>query len=332
MPKMNLNVVSFNIAGAGDMENILSANPEVIQDNPQIKKIAQKIIDRERPNPDEKKIFKNYAYTCYQQRAQRFLSKLIRDFHPDLICLQELQSKKWEYECIIEKLKDAGYTVVYHQDTSIAYKQSEFTQLPSDNKLQSSLNEKGAFHIDLKHQPSGKVIRTVSDHVPGFSSTNVKQLSSQVSDLKRAGTDNREIERLKALKREYTRTGDQSLQSNIAAVDFNPAHAISPDVIIFGLDANTTTKGLKRQSLHPKRVRLFENNGFKTDTEDNNPTIISTDLDLRKYDHVFAKTLKGDLTIKHRVIKGINDRQMLLYPLTAMSDHVPLLYKITVKT
>lgn len=109
----------------------------------------------------------------------------------------------------------------------------------------------------------------------------------------------------------------------------------APDVIIYGLDANTALKRHKyepksEKGAHPKRLRLFTNRKFKYDTKDNSPTIVDgNDQTKRRYDYIFTRALKG-----HFEIDIANERMNEEYldnPLKSSSDHLFVKSKIEVK-
>lgn len=109
---------------------------------------------------------------------------------------------------------------------------------------------------------------------------------------------------------------------------------IQPDFVIYGLDANTTTKTASHNPenrLHPKRMRLFDKHDF-TYANNASPTIIdANDFQKRKYDYVAAKALSStdQIAVEDKIFNDINHSSLLDQPQKIMSDHLPVLSTVT---
>lgn len=271
-------------------------------------------------------------------------------------------------------LNAADYKLIRCPDLAIAYKKSDYEQIasgyltfdPENNLLYNkNIGVSPALYIDLRHKESKAVVRVVTDHVAGFDAVKQKEatLRRRYYSKKKFTLPNSHQERLdyflskldsKLNSKKAAARGDAALELSLQDIETAKVHypssenrlakifpwlhrffkSTKPDLIIYGLDANTTAKYTsknKNERLHPKRIRLFEKYGYQCDKDDQSPTIRDgNSFERSKYDYVFTKpTSKVDqVTIKDRQIEGINHPEMLDQPDQLMSDHLPVLAQI----
>ena len=247
----------------------------------------------------------------YKTLTAQTFEKIVREFTPAFMCLQEIT--RAEHSFLIEFLQNKGYTIVQKYGTAVCFQEAQFTCLGSEMTLN---NDEGALYADLQLKGTKKILRVVSSHLPGFNVSKFEQ-SPQTAEL-----------------------GDRALQQQLATVNatkkvFDRLFACfketyTPDLILYGLDANSTAAFLS-EKVHPERLAPLFTHGFTPDTSDTKATIIddSTNHPYR-YDYLFCKCVKGSATIQNCEIAGINDPSMLGNPDSAMSDHLPVLSRIFV--
>ncbi len=229
---------------------------------------------------------------------------------PDVICLQELYRQDPEKQPLIACIEQQGYQICGQKDTAIAFVRSRFS-LIREKQLESS------FFIDLKDRLQPLAIRVVSDHLAGFNAQTQKRATARIKEWARAPED-RTIQSDRELKKWGPWQGDQDLIQNLSALAQENIHP--PELIIYGLDANATGAYVSKGSrLHPKRLAPFKQNGFVSDETDCSPTIIDFNDEVpRRYDYLFAKTLKGSLKLTSRTPFYALDNPELTF-----SDHLP---------
>jgi len=304
---MEFNIASFNVSSASD----LSKAPALGNKDPGDKKIDD--------------IYKDLALQIFSKIAATFDTN-----GPDIICLQEFSFKAPEHKPIKEFLERAGYELIglETKDTVIAYKNDRFSAQTS--KILDRDNAP-TITADLKHSATGKVIRVISDHVPGFDS---KQY------LEEAGKKTSSSETAESL-RSLTENGDNHLKrvlqdTNLVAKSFFgrlfKQSNEEPVLVIYAGDTNSSSAKVYRplSPIHPERLGLLEKFGFTTDNTDTEPTLTEHNTRLPyKYDHIFAKAVQGTVSIKHEKIEGLTGETMLAkYGRENMSDHVPIFAKI----
>lgn len=304
---MELNIASFNVSSASDLRKALD----------------RRVIDQGGKTVDE----------IYNDLALQMFSKIAATFDtngPDIICLQEFSTKAPEHKPIQEFLKRAGYELIglETKDTVIAYKNDRFTKhsseiLDSDNAP--------TITADLKDSITGKVIRVISDHVPGFNSqeyikeADKKTSKDEMPESIRMQTDNGD-NHIKRILEKTNLTAKGFFKRLFSESNQEPA------LIIYAGDTNSSNARVHKSisPIHPDRIGLLEKLGFATDQTDIEPTLIEHNTRLPyKYDHIFAKAITGSMSIEHQEIEGLTGEAMLAkYVRENMSDHVPIFAKI----
>lgn len=304
---MEFNIASFNVSSTSDLRKALGIRAVDLGD--------KKVDD------------------IYRDLALQIFSKIAATFDtngPDIICLQEFSFKAPEQKPIQEFLERAGYELIglETKDTVIAYKNDRFTAHTS--KILDSDNAP-TISADLKHITTGKIIRVISDHVPGFDSNQyIKEADKQTSRSEMSET-----------LRTLTENGDNHLKrvlqdTHLVAKSFFERlfkqSNEEPVLIIYAGDTNSSNAKVYRSlsPIHPERLGLLEKFGFTTDATDTEPTLTEHNTRLPyKYDHIFAKAVKGTVSIEHEEIEGLTGETMLAkYGRENMSDHVPIFAKI----
>lgn len=307
---MEFNIASFNVSSTSDLSKALDRRAVDLGDT--------KVED----------IYKDLALQIFSKIAATFDTN-----GPDIICLQEFSFKAPEHKSIKDFLERAGYDLIGTEtkDTVIAYKNDRFT--PHTSKILDSDNAP-TITADLKHSASGKIIRVISDHVPGFNSQKYieeasnKKSSSEIQENIRTLTENGDNHLKRVLQ--DTNLVAKSLFERL----FKPSNE-EPVLIIYAGDTNSSNAKVYKSlsPIYPERLGLLEKFGFTTDPTDTEPTLTEHNTRLPyKYDHIFAKAVKGTVSIEHEEIEGLTGEKMLAkYGRENMSDHVPIFAKIKLR-
>ncbi|MCE5318091.1 MAG: hypothetical protein LLG04_12130 [Parachlamydia sp.] len=337
-----IRVASFNVGTEGDWLNLASRAKwkEKKRDNyPSFNDVKgqQALAEFEKAEG----ILREQVTKSIATKVDQHLGRLLKDFQPDILCLQEYFYQERlndnAHKAIKICLETNGYSIVGEtkagsgriDDLAIAYKRNVFDCKKIGVAFQGGLSEPARF-ADLKHKTSGIVIRAASDHVSGFDGAQQKKHAEKKESAK-AELPARFEDRVRYFQRnERTAHGDVALDTSLHSFETS-ALIDEVDALIFGLDANTTSKASsqeKKGRLHPKRMRLFELYGYQTDRTNQNPTILdSNENHPRKYDYVCAKNIhrRIQLTVADQIFSGINHPSLLQDPAAVLSDHLPVL-------
>lgn len=305
---VELHCVSYNVGGTRDMMLMMAKNPDIHFKDPKAKEIAQNFLH------DRRAIVTAPIYEGFRKEAeQKYISlalatfdHLYQTFQPDLFCLQELYSLTPEKRAVCSKIESLGYAIVGERDVAVAYRQDTFT--PIGQGVSSVLP--GGIYVDLRHNKTGKAIRVVSDHLCGFNAKTHKEQPKEAKKAAPLGGDRQLHETLQEFEK----------------IGFANQEKVVPELIIFGLDANSSAKYLpmKQERLHPKRLKEFTDLGYLCDTRDVQPTIIDhSDGQPRKYDYIFCKAFKGKAPEIHSTTLDMPPSSV-----NAASDHLPVLATI----
>ncbi len=368
--ELTYSVLTANVAGAGDLQNLMMDHFEQIPDK-KIRKIVQALLADQKSNTrfvtnDQFEKLKDYASCTYQSLINVAFQSFLTDIKPDIICLQEFNPRVNDHKGIAKKLHKQGYEFTKGHDANIAYQTSKFTQVRDKETLGD------AMYLDLKDNATGRTLRVISDHVAGFNG----KMQKEQTEIARTGDTEQKRAEAKAYKKENTAAKDDRLKVTLdeikedlvtrkeemkkyvdkVAVRSNrtlgfvrnyfsaplPQEPLgAPTLLIYAGDLNATGKYVsknKEERLHPKRVALLTDAGFKCDENDREPTIIDANTKtVRKYDYVFSciDEENKDFTIIStpvRVIKkGSETLPISLYDFMSYpSDHLPVLAKITI--
>jgi endonuclease/exonuclease/phosphatase family metal-dependent hydrolase len=305
---VELHCVTYNVGGTRDMMLMMAKNPDIHFKDPQEKEIAQKFLQERRPIVTDPLYegFRKAAEQKYISLALDTFDHLHKTYQPDLFCLQELYSRTPEKRAVCSKIEALGYAIYGERDVAIAYRKDLF--MPVGHGATSA--QPGAIFVDLKHMQTGKVIRVVSDHLCGFNAKTHKEEPKETKKAAPRGGDNQLHETL----HEFEKIGSANQEK------------VAPDLIIYGLDANTTAKYLptRKERLHPKRLKQFIDLGYSCDVRDIRPTIFDHNDGMpRKYDYIFCKAFRG----QHPEIHS-GPLEMIPSSANAASDHLPVLATI----
>lgn len=288
---LSLNIASFNVGTEGDWLGLHERAEWKVKKGRDIISSTELNVDRAalREFVTQEKITLEQAIDTHRQKIKAHLGHCLQEFKPDIICLQEYfynPKSGNPHQSIKDILESSGYAIVGVEsrpgridDKAIAYKRESFECLRTQTTFKGGEFEPACF-ADLKHRLTGIVIRAVSDHVPGFNGKSHKIHPGKVKSKTPMPT--KFEERVKFFNRDdYTVSGDRALDLSLRNLEENTNK--QADVIIYGLDANTTSKASsadKKHRLHPKRMRLFDMYKYLMDNSNNNPTIIdSNDAD-----------------------------------------------------
>ncbi|MCE5316913.1 MAG: ankyrin repeat domain-containing protein [Parachlamydia sp.] len=338
-----LKVVSFNVGSAEDWHNLYARSKwkekagRDFTPSQDLREQLDALFDFKQAEG----ITKEQVTQAVASKIDNHLGKLLKEFQPDIVCLQELYYRdkdgvKSAHYPIREFLENRGYALTEdsrpgHEDRAIAYKKATFDCVRTGTLFSETIYEP-AYFADLKHRVTGIMIRAVSDHVRGFNSIAQKK-HAQKSGPKLPLPQRFEERRKYHERRPQSAEGDCALDSSLQAL-----HELKecPDVVIYGLDANSTSKHSStdpKERLHPKRVRLFDMYHYTTDATNQNATLIdANDLRPKKYDYIFARCFNSQLkvTITDQLIPGINQPALLQSPGEILSDHLPVLSQVTI--
>lgn len=333
MQPVMIRVASFNVGSEDDWYTLFSRARWKEKENKEFTSAGDIKAQREalRTFETAQGITKDKACQGFSEKAYTYLGRLLREFDPHIICLQEY--------VFLEKLKQAnahfpiktflessGYVIVGDAKRAIAYKKDDFECMKSGAAFTEDVQVPALF-ADLKHQ-SGIVIRAVSDHLRGFDAVAQKSGKKEKLKLPQGYEDRAKI----LEKNPRTVHGDIALDRSLNSLEKDN----DPDVIVYGLDANSTSKQSSREKserLHPKRMRLFEIYKYQMDHANQAPTCLdANDWQLRKYDYICAKSLdaKREIRIKDQILSEVNHPKLLREPGLVMSDHLPVLSTLTI--
>ncbi|MCE5317028.1 MAG: hypothetical protein LLG04_06650 [Parachlamydia sp.] len=327
-----IKVASFNVGSMEEWVTLYSRAKWKEKDNRDFSSSADLKVQREALHAFEKRegITKEQACEAFTDKVNNHFGRLIREFDPHILCLQEFVNlEKFKqanaHSSIKTFLEAGGYAIVGEANRAIAYKQDSFDCLKSEVRF----SESSSF-ADLKHR-SGMVIRVVSDHLKGFDGVQQKSLSAKKA--KKLPLPKEHEERTKLFQQnELTAHGDLALERSLDNLDKDN----DPDLIVYGLDANCTSKQSspeKSQRLHPKRMRLFEIYNYQMDHSNQAPTCLDIkDWQPRKYHYICTKSLdsKRTISITDHIMPGINHPSLLREPGAIMSSHLPVLSTLTI--
>lgn len=317
----------------------------------------------------------NEVLEKWNQTAKTGLERIIDAVQPAFFCLQEyydIPRSNRNSTAVKIILIARGYAILGQQDVAVAYKTSDYTPVGTEKKTfnpdDNPITNKGfrtfpALFVDLKHNQTGTIIRVASDHVRGFNGTQQKEATKERkerNEIRRFPADPKDRFEyfLSQLGVCGAAPGDAALALSLSIIEkvkipYSPTDLLgrlgaifsrfflkkspekSPDLIVYGLDANATAKHRslpKLERLHPKRMRLFENYGYKFDQNNTLATIIdANDFCERKYDCLLTKETSSAATvsIEDKPIEGITNPEALDSPSTLMSDHLPVISSIT---
>lgn len=345
-----LNVVSFNVGSLNDWQN-LHARALLKQENSiEFKPTNPNQLERQEVFNEKLRIEvenqiqnNDLIIKKHNDLVKANLIALIDNFAPDVFCLQEYEKSREEYQSLRNVFQEKGYTVIAAKnDLAVVYKTKKFN--PVNNGIltfNEQLNEAQelspfpALYVDLQEIASNKIVRVVTDHVKGFDGVDKKNLTNKKIKKNNVKDD------MSARLTDYIRianegnTTDFKSMSGDAALDLslNVIDKEDPDFIIYGLDANTTSKEVsdnKTKRLHPQRMRLFQLYKFVLDPG-KTPTIRDGNhAGSVKYDYIGAKSNDNNHSVRiiNTYIDGINTEDMLDNPGKLMSDHLPNLATI----
>lgn len=343
-----LKVASFNVGSAEDWHNLYARSKwkekagRDFSPSQDLKEQLEALFDFKQAEG----IAKEQVTQAVAAKIDNHLGKLLKEFQPDILCLQELYYRdqdgvKSAHYPIRAFLETQGYTLAAdarpgHEDRAIAYKKGAFDCVRMGTLFSETIHEPAyfepAYFADLKHHVSGILIRAVSDHVRGFNS--VAQKKHPQKSGRKLPLPPHFKERMKYHERcLQSSEGDCALDSALHALDELKEGA---DLVIYGLDANSTSKQSSpdpKERLHPKRVRLFDIYHYTTDSTNQNATLIdANDLRPKKYDYIFARSFNSQLkvAITDQMIPGINQPALLKSPGEILSDHLPVLSHVTI--
>lgn len=251
-----LRVITFNVAGARDTQRLI--------------KLAGK------GDVDE-----STAGAWYQDRVKEgVIDGKIYSHEADILCLQELHGDAPEKAELNKRITDAGFTILGQGDLAIAYKTNRFTLING----KYGYTEGEAFYAHLRDKITQQVICVVTDHVTGFDSR-LQKIYTQalrpqinvdgINPFTKKPWQGVEKKGVEGEKKKEPATGDKKLALSLQAIGQDA------DLIVYGLDANTTAKYIPDPRLHPKRLKQFFDAGYICDTADKAPTIVDHNLDQR---------------------------------------------------
>lgn len=214
---------------------------------------------------------------------------------PDLIFLQEVGRVKPLISSLL-----AGYQLHFDgDDTMVAWKDDRFTEIEGSRQSQQLCHRYSI--VDLKDLTTKKIIRISSSHIHGFDLND--------PDYQRGSY-------------KMTESGDEELAA-ITRLMLN-MKKVSPDIIILGMDANSTP------FIHPERLEILEKEGFSRDNADDLETAFNPTLPSKKakIDFIYAKSLEGNCQVC-----ATNDTPIVEIesPETNPSDHRPLFKTVKIK-
>lgn len=344
-PELSIKVTSFNVGSPRDWQNLYTRARWKTKKQKDFVAAADFKVQQEAFYAFEhgEGISQEMVIQNMPNKIKAHLGALIREFDPHVICLQEyfFQNKLKDnaHLPIKQMLESSGYRIVGESkpgsgridDKAIAFKDEVFECLNIGMTFKEGLQEP-AVYADLKHKASGIMIRAVTNHVSGFNGVQQKQKNTN-KPAEKPFLPAHFQDRLKFFEQsERTGHGDIALDRSLNGLDQDG----SPDVIIYGLDANTTSKessNHKMERLHPKRLRLFKMYGYVTDTENRNATIMDfNDWQPRKYDYIWVKSIQNDIhvTVVDHIFQTINHPALLKDPEAIMSDHLPVLSTVKI--
>lgn len=256
----------------------------------------------------------------YAALAKGVFAKILMEFKggPDLICLQELNSRLPEQKELLKTLNNFGYTIVGEKtkDTAIAFKNSKF-KLEKEG-IADKLNP--TIYADLREKASNKVVRVISDHVPGF---NIAKGNLKVEKKDRYNDDAEAGDlHLKMVMKET----DPELEANEKS---------GPCAVIYAADTNTTggKQAKNIDAIHSRRLESLYENGFIEDDTDREPTTFDANTGVAyKYDHILVKGVAAEVEVEDLPVKGLTGLEALASGgRTYMSDHLPVFAKVIIK-
>lgn len=258
----------------------------------------------------------------YQANAQRIIPELVANL--DIICLQEMIGAQHQF--VQKLLISNGFIYVGDNRLGVAFLPERFTLLSAGNTyVWENKAIRPSYGVDLFDKTTQKVIRVISAHLKGFNVAAQKQWTAEAKKL----TIPAQIRGLKYRKNNQTIRGDLELQQALRSIQI--MHASRPaELTIIGLDANATAPSIQNSEfrVHTKRLQQLSDYGFQNDNKDQDPTISDkSDGKWRRYDYIYGMTIRNNpnFTIwSHPAFQlGAQD------PKTLMSDHVPVIAKIT---
>lgn len=222
------------------------------------------------------------------QRLEQAFKSIFENQKPDLIFLQEVGT-------ISTSLKNwlPNYRFCYDgDDTLVAWNSERLTEIEGSRQSQQLCNRYSI--VDLQDTTTKKTVRVASAHLHGF-------------DLARP-----ERERC---GHKVTKSGDDELREITKLLLDRKIR--NPDAILIGMDANSTP------DIHPERITILEDHGFKRDFSDNSVTAFNPTLPGReaKIDFIYGTCLEGTIKV---VAGDANPDLQIESPETNPSDHRPL--------
>ena len=325
---LEIKLATFNVSSVADLFNHFIDDPRAIAEelgnstdqkltglSAKLKQFSSPTEAKNSLSKEEAQMIRAYAREKYGFVAPRIFQMIDENFCPDIICLQELfrESNAREQKGIRYWLTGMGYAIIDGSDnkktgdTAIAYRKSRFTV------LKTSITQGDALYADLQEVTTKKIIRIVSDHVPGFRTTATRD------DIIEAA-----------------KFGDAQLQKTLGEVDvvskgffkkiFSQKVDSDPDLIIFGLDSNTTTSN----EIHPERMKMLTERDF-IEADDHTPTIIDhSSKRPYKFDHICVKGVNAKVSIQNEQFEGLSGEAALDRITHGMSDHTPVFSRIMI--
>lgn len=344
---LELRVVSFNVGSSRDWENLAIREDLKREEGWDISSTVSREEMERRTGP--RRIAKEALNTRENQKIDRHLGALLNNFDPDVIFLQEYFGNIRhgdEYYHLRDILTQRGYTISMGKDCCIAYKTAVFSGAAnaaiSDPFVTNARGDRQAVQdlptvIALTHTATQKRIKLASHHVPGFHGAEQKQATAQRKAQGGAKKDAAKMIRDRQFRNQVlnsesnnrTREGDVAVSVALAGIE-EP----QDDLVIHGLDANTTSKSSSadpKRRLHPVRMNMFLWDGYSLDNTNQAPTIIDANgFQKRKYDYVAAKAPKtAHVAVRDQIVQGVNTPDLLDQPDQIMSDHLPVLSIVT---
>ena len=256
--------------------------------------------------------------------VNNFFSTIISKKSPDIITMQSLHDNLAQKE-FREEMKNNGYTIIGGNGPCIAYRTDKFQQLCVN---EMNPGNRGHIYADLQENTSGKVICVVSNYLSGFNAKmhkeTVKICKGEIttnSNMERSATQ-QNIQRYQNLKKEVPKQGDDQLKNSLDEIQ-KKHNKIQPDLIVYGLVANTTAKFVENR-LHPKRLQQSTHVGFICDEQDKAPTTVDYDTEqAMRYDYLYVKALNGQVSIQSQVLGPAPDAYDQFF-----TDHRPVMAHI----
>lgn len=263
---------------------------------------------------DEKDIFETYCEIQFGTYKTLYEKKLAAIRKERLI--QEIEELKKKTDGILF-LQEVGFQA--GQNDTVESKRDKIAKGRSLAKQILGNGEQWEFHYDgvdclvawdtsrftlldsqdnkavvlLQSKATQKVIKAASVHLKGFSLATCKDADR----------------------------GDRELEGIVKTLDhFNDKRV--PALTLIAGDFNSTP------TIHPERLDILRNNGFKTDDADHSPTAYNSDFNQAHLDYIFAKTANAQgvvvTTPKNVALPYLPLENLLENP----SDHSPLLKTI----